>query len=222
MRFLNSTNKSKQSAFTMAEAILVMTILGVIASVMITTLKPAEFKEKALAVLAQRRVGDIDQAMRNVLNSHSQDSTLRNLFKLNSTETFDFFDSPTLTEELFKEYLVTTRQGFDVDGDGSVNSRDVALIYYTKNMKIGDAVYAAHNGYGFAFVLKDGSNVIFTNKPATNTCLPKETEPCAVSSSLGSITIDTNGYKEQPNLLCKDIFILPLDENGIVYDMPCD
>ena len=33
----------KKRAFTMAEAVLVMTILGVIATIMITTLKPADF-----------------------------------------------------------------------------------------------------------------------------------------------------------------------------------
>ena len=33
----------KSKAFTMAEAVLVMTILGIIATVMITTIKPARF-----------------------------------------------------------------------------------------------------------------------------------------------------------------------------------
>lgn len=43
----------KISAFTMAEAVLVMTILGIIATVMITTLKPAKFKEQGYEVLAK-------------------------------------------------------------------------------------------------------------------------------------------------------------------------
>ena len=37
--------------FTMAEAVLVMTILGIIATIMITTMKPAKFKEKGPVLL---------------------------------------------------------------------------------------------------------------------------------------------------------------------------
>ena len=41
-------------AFTMAEAIIVMTILGIIATIMITNLKPSEFRDKALLTQAKK------------------------------------------------------------------------------------------------------------------------------------------------------------------------
>ena len=38
----------KSKALTMAEAVLVMTILGIIATVMITTIKPQDLKNKVI------------------------------------------------------------------------------------------------------------------------------------------------------------------------------
>ena len=57
----------KKKAFTMAEAILVMTILGIIATIMITTLKPAEFKDKGLKILAKKVLSEIDTATTQIL-----------------------------------------------------------------------------------------------------------------------------------------------------------
>ena len=54
-------------AFTMAEAILVMTILGIIATIMITTLKPAEYKDKGLAIMARKVLSEIDTATTQML-----------------------------------------------------------------------------------------------------------------------------------------------------------
>ena len=58
-------------AFTMAEAILVMTILGIIATIMITTLKPAEYKDKGLAIMARKVLSEIDTATTQMLINNS-------------------------------------------------------------------------------------------------------------------------------------------------------
>ena len=57
----------KFKAFTMAEAVLVMTILGIIAAVQITVIKPAQFKDKGYQVLAKTIYGEIDTAIMQVL-----------------------------------------------------------------------------------------------------------------------------------------------------------
>ena len=41
-----------KKAFTMAEAILVMVILGIIATIMISTMRPVEFRDRGFKVLA--------------------------------------------------------------------------------------------------------------------------------------------------------------------------
>ena len=91
-------------AFTMAEAIIVMTILGIIATIMITNLKPSEFRDKGLQIQAKKVLLQLDQAMLQILNNHSQDGTLENLYELNSTTTFNFFSNPGKADALFKKY----------------------------------------------------------------------------------------------------------------------
>ena len=65
-------NMKIKKAFTMAEAILVMTILGIIATIMITTLKPAEFKKDSLEVLAKKVLSEIDTATTQVLVNNTK------------------------------------------------------------------------------------------------------------------------------------------------------
>ncbi|MBQ4646680.1 MAG: hypothetical protein IJB79_04970, partial [Candidatus Gastranaerophilales bacterium] len=76
---LHSKKQIKQ-AFTMAEAILVMTILGIIATIMITTLKPAEFKEKALKTLYKKVLSEIDTATTQILINNSREGDMNQLF----------------------------------------------------------------------------------------------------------------------------------------------
>ena len=46
----------------MAKTILVMTILGIIATVMITVMKPVQYKERALKIKTAKVINDIDRA----------------------------------------------------------------------------------------------------------------------------------------------------------------
>ena len=54
-------------AFTMAEAIIVMTILGIIATIMITNLKPSEFRDKGLQILAKKVLMQLDTATQQIM-----------------------------------------------------------------------------------------------------------------------------------------------------------
>ena len=84
----------KSKAFTMAEVILVMTILGIIAAVMVTTLKPAEYKAKGLAVLAKKVMSQIDAATTQIIVNNTKMATL---------------DSGSFTLENYKKYLTALR-----------------------------------------------------------------------------------------------------------------
>ena len=65
----------KFRAFTMAEAILVMTILGIIAAVMLSTLKPTKWKDKSYHVLAKKVLYEIDTATSTILTTNSKYNT---------------------------------------------------------------------------------------------------------------------------------------------------
>ena len=192
----------KKHAFTMAEAVVVMTILGIIATIMITTLKPAEFKEKGLAVLAKKVMSELDTATTQILLNNSSDGTMANLYVPGSSTLFSINVSAvnathsTNLGKLYKKYLTATRK--------VCNSA---------------ATCGACNDYSNKFFLKDGVCVgISAGKPAAavNTWFPGETTYTSEQPGYGVIFFDVNGI-EEPNTLGKDRFLMPLGAEGIQY-----
>ena len=123
-------------AFTMAEAILVMTILGVIAAVMITTLKPAEFKEKSLKVLAKKVLSEIDTATTQILSNDAKLGTMTSL-SLSDGAQFEFKGNANKVLQLYQKYLVTIRTTVPTTSfcvTGKVNdtdaSRSATAVYF--------------------------------------------------------------------------------------------
>ncbi len=65
-----------KKAFTLAEAILTMTILGVIAATMVTTLKPQQYKAQAFRTLKQKAYISVDQVTQSVMTDCTTASSL--------------------------------------------------------------------------------------------------------------------------------------------------
>ena len=63
-------------AFTLAEAILTMTILGVLAATMVANLKPAQYRTKGLVTKAGKVYADLDQATNTIISECTQDISL--------------------------------------------------------------------------------------------------------------------------------------------------
>ena len=186
-----------KKAFTMAEAILVMTILGIIATIMITTLKPAQFKDKGLEIMARKVLSEIDTAITQIIISDTQGGSLEAMLNTtNDGSTYSFLDGNlNTTAKIFKKYLTATRQ----------------------------VVENAHcTSGGVSFYLKDGACIGIaqgTGSYATN--FPGETAVVNITNSsttkiLGALYIDTNG-DEEPNVIHKDRFTYPIGPEGIVY-----
>lgn len=190
----------KKSAFTMAEAVLVMTILGIIATIMITTLKPAEFKEKGLAVLAKKVLSEIDTATTQILLNNTSDGTFQNIYQSGTSTLFSA-------------------------NQNSVNANDSAKLgtlykkYLTATRKPCSDANCPCNSYSTKFFLKDGVCIgISVGKPAssTDTWFPGETNSTSMQPNYGLIFYDVNGADE-PNVLGKDRFLMPLGREGIEY-----
>ena len=194
-----------KKAFTMAEAILVMTILGIIATIMITTLKPAEFKDKGMEVLAKKVLSEIDTATTMILINNSFDGTMLKLYEPGSSKTFEFRYKDTChhVATLYKKYLTATRQVY-------VNAS-------TNRWWPNDT--GAHGPeFDYYFYLKDGAWVgILCGRQEGNTRFPGETNVTGLVFPQGRITFDING-DEPPNSRVKDIFMIPIGNNGILYD----
>ena len=204
----NAFNK----AFTMAEAILVMTILGIIATIMITTLKPAEFKEKALKTLYKKVLSEIDTATTQILINNSREGDMNQLFLDSSSGYFSFGSDWNKTQQLFKKYLSTTRQPYDssiqmgsfstsVQGSPTANSQTPPF-----HLKDGALVFL---GTGEKYQVSPSASGTIT------------VDGCEMSKSLlGLITVDING-EEEPNTPYKDQFNFPISSKGIEYEMMC-
>ncbi|MBQ4646681.1 MAG: hypothetical protein IJB79_04975, partial [Candidatus Gastranaerophilales bacterium] len=185
----------------MAEAILVMTILGIIATIMITTLKPAEFKEKGLKVSAKKVLSEIDTATTQILVNNTKLGSFNSLVHDNGTN-FTWKGNGATVLEYYKKYLTTIRTivpstSFCITGDSSRNAK---------------AVY-----------LKDGACIGIYDSETTNaqTIFPGETTTKQSNASQGLLLFDTNG-EEEPNTIGVDRFILPIDSSGIAYDTIAD
>ena len=67
--------KQIKKAFTLAEVLIVLTILGIIAAISMTTLRSAEFKAKGMAVAAKKVLYDVDVATTELLLDYAQANT---------------------------------------------------------------------------------------------------------------------------------------------------
>ena len=186
-----------KSAFTMAEAILVMTILGIIATIMITTLKPAEYKDRGLAILAKKVLSEVDTATTQILINNSAAGNTSTLYEPGTSTVFTFANSNQADNigKLYKRYLTATRKPCN---DANCPCNSLANKFY----------------------LKDGACLgISAGAPSANiqTIFPGENTVTEIAPpSHGYIFFDTNG-EEEPNVMGKDQFLLPIGAEGIQY-----
>lgn len=183
----------KSKAFTMAEAVLVMTILGIIATIMIQNLRPAQFKEKGLSVLAKTVYGDLDTALSEILVNNTPYNQLNSLYNVGqSSDTFSMATAGKGGEfiKLLKTYMRTSR----TECESWLPADEVMTL---KN--------------GACIGVKSGS-------VTEETWIPGETDKTdSATYTYGMIYLDTNG-EEEPNVFGKDRFAIPLDLNGVVGD----
>ncbi|MBR6298245.1 MAG: hypothetical protein IKR34_03275 [Candidatus Gastranaerophilales bacterium] len=193
MNYKKTTLKYK--AFTMAEAVLVMTILGIIATVMITTIKPARFKEQGYKVLAKSVYASIDTAVTQILVDKAPFNKLDQVYKSgSSTELFNMNESDSSQNEefikLLKDYMATAR---------------------------GDIPNVCNKTGYSSILLKNGACIgviAGTTSEQIETWIPGEESSSQMYLSYGNIFVDING-DDEPNVLGKDQFNIPLNINGI-------
>ena len=67
-----------------------MTILGIIATIMITNLKPYEFRDKALQVQAKKILREIDEATQQIMINNTQNGKLDTTYIPNTMDFVQF------------------------------------------------------------------------------------------------------------------------------------
>ncbi len=183
-----------KKAFTLAEAILTMTILGIIAAVMITTLKPSQYKGQGYLALKQRIYTELDDVSQTILveccNKMSFASVYGQSTSCARTQAYYTFDANVVNK--YSNYM-----------RGTVNSASCPKVTITADFNQAASIK-----------LKNGACVWFRAVPSGESGYNAE-------NNIGKILIDVNG-KEGPNAVGSgnDRVILDVGVDGIYSDMP--
>ena len=182
----------KLNAFTMAEALIVLVMLGIIAAITIPQMKTENFNEKGMITLAEKVVGNLSDSMTKILLDNSvYDDFLRIKYKEGTYFSIEDTDAPTYFGNLLQQKMVKMEKSVDTSDKYFANN----LINYKReatSVKLAD-------DYKNLFYAADGT-LFGIRSAVTNIC--------------GSIFFDVNGFKK-PNKLGSDQYIIPIDKRGI-------
>lgn len=198
----------RKSAFTLTEAIIVMIMLGIIASFIIASWLKSDPNEKSNHTLASKVEVVFEQTFLEILtNDASIDDLTRIKWKNDHFAISDTGKEDTFSE-LTRKYIQDITLGVEVD-----KYKDYFESNIADNVKISD-----FTSYYYLF---DGVLVGFKNLGScTNTIdyayLPKSEKRYTVSDICSVVFYDVNGPKK-PNKLGKDQFIMPIGIRGIKY-----
>ena len=105
----------KKRAFTMAEAILTMVILGVIAAIMIANLKPAQYRNEGFKVTYKKVYAELDDVINTILVSCASGNDLGYVYNdcaaKNGNSTHAFGEKDTDGTTLLPSYIRTLDGG---------------------------------------------------------------------------------------------------------------
>ncbi|MBQ8635588.1 type II secretion system protein [bacterium] len=202
----------KIKAFTLYETLTVMVIIGVVATICLTALRPAKIKEEALMEAGKAMYMQVDYATREIIaketinytlerilngaNEYSiaQKSNLSTLVNTTYKKRFKTLRKAELTTE-YKNLVLRTRDNSNATGESLTASSFTGFI--TKN-----------EGY-FGVRLHGGCT-----KSETYLYNPMLPDKRTQSNSCGQIFFDVNADTE-PNLLGVDQYIVSLKVNGV-------
>ncbi len=196
---LSNLVSSKKAAFTLAEVLITLGIIGVVAAMTIPTLI-SNYNEKQTVTKLKKVYSTLNQAYTMATIENDVGTKWETASMPETTQT------DILTFEKFEPYLKVTEKCLDAEGC-------FANAMYT--------TLSGKNHYNFytetrhaKFVLSDGTSVLFYNYG--NTYKTKSTKygfP-ADNPVFGAIVIDINGTKG-PNVNGKDTFSFIFTNNGI-------
>ena len=174
----------KKNGFTLAEILVALAIVGVVAAISIPGLV-TESRKKVLANSLSAAISNFENAMTSYLIYENKASLTETKAW---TEDIDLADDKALGKRFRIEKKSSTAENYYTNAPKSLNPKST-LPALSRADILGQA-YEAHNGV-----------VYFVNKD------PKESGPAA------KIGIDVNG-KKVPNRIGRDIFVFFLDQDG--------
>lgn len=190
----------KNSAFTMAEVLITLGIIGVVAAMTLPTLLNNN-RNKALETALKRSYSVLSQALDMYYAQNGEKLT---------SETVDRRE----LKPILMKYLNTVQDcGY---GAGDVNDACVPNTGTSGNIEQeNEVIYKTFNGKNNLylnsvddgqFVLNDGSLILLENSASGTT-------------KMLFISVDLNGFHKLPNCLGRDLFMFQVDEKGRLLPM---
>ena len=207
-----STKKSR--GFTLSEAIVVMSLLGIIAAITIPQLLINNPTKKGWDTLAEKTVGILIQANTQILIFDTKLDDFSRLIHNGTEFSITDTDATSKVSDLYKKYISHVV--------GKIKLTDKyftsALIDYDR-VSTGASLKDTYSNFLYT---NDGVVIGFRTYGAcdateANTNPPTYTKKYSVANVCGSIFLDVNGFKK-PNKLGSDQYIIPLGLRGIKYE----
>ena len=204
----------KKTAFTFAEAMLVVSILGILIVLSVSAIKLYNPAEKGYETMSVKMAENIEAATLHILlNNSVYDDFLR----IKDKEGYFSIEDKDITKrmsDLYSNYLSDITYGIDLSTEYFSNE----ILDYDRT-SVGEKLKDTYSDF---FFFLDGTLVGFrfynSCKAAEKNANPPHSKGrYSVDEVCGSVFFDVNSFKE-PNKLGSDQYILPIYKRGIKYD----
>lgn len=197
-----------KKAFTLAEIMVCISIMGILAVVMLLNIKPEMFNKKSNIASAYKAIDEFEKASQKMREKEK-----------------DAVPSGDFMTKILGEYEFAI-----INDDGTLKNATQVLELFQKYMKIENIGEDFCNNSGYC---PEGDSIVGAKLTSEihvglevleniEDCpIPKiPTDPDAVvperGKCWGKLYVDTNG-KDQPNEEGEDVFIFGLNEKGVAY-----
>ena len=146
----------KKRAFTLSEAILTMVVLGVIATTMITTMKPTKYRDQGYLIKKQKIYAELDQITDTIVTQYTKDMKLSNIYNsyvIGSSSTHTFGASNGANEKPFFSNYMRTSGSCDCKPQGATSHN---AKYNCLNLRTGTCICIGAMGTNSIWVDVDG------------------------------------------------------------------
>ena len=215
LKGMNKGNNLKKRGFTLTEAMVVIVIIGVIATTMIASVKKDNYQATALKKAGANYCLHLNLATKQILAQYSYGYNMTKLLTISGTQ-FSITDeenadsnladllkrflgsSPSYTApDTYKNIVLKNETGTAVGAGGGYKISDFTQGFKTKS--------------GYYVAVKLNGNCTTSEEHVYD---PSVSTVRTSSNSCGLLLYDVSGDKG-PNTVGIDIYILPIHKNGI-------
>ena len=199
-------------AFTAAETLIVIVIIGIVSSCVLVALKPGDVKKDMLKKSGNNMLLQIDFATRQVLAKNSMNYKMTKLVT-NAGVQFSINDSKADEKliALYKRALIPSRNKTIPATYTAIELKNEANAKIGGGLKISSVTQGFRVKNGAYFAIKLNGNCT-TNE--TYIYDPSAPEKRTAKKSCGLIFFDTNA-EDSPNIVGVDEFIVPIGNSGL-------